>query len=916
MAPARDIDGGVVRRIFVPPRHADPVLAATTDSAWTMGWTLIGLSVVNSAGTLLLPPSSLRALVILFAGLAMGAATLLLVRMGLVRAACWVLVVLFWVYAVGAEWTAGGVQAPSIAVQILFVVAAGVVLGWRAGIVATLAAAVTVFALAWAEVAGVLPVPHVLHTPWSRAWAMTGYLMAALVIVVVNMVNLERSRDRALSEVTQRRETEAFLSEVVASPPGVFYAIDPDGRFLRWNRQMETLTGLSNAEITLAHFSQAIETSDKEAVIAAVAGAFERGSAEVEAKIQTMEGPRDFILTGRRVDAEAGAFVVGFGVDVTARHEAQQALVTLNKELDQRVELRTAQLEEALHSLESFSYSVSHDLRAPLRAINGYASILESDYPDALGEEGAQLCERIRANTLHMGGLIDDLMSFSRLERHQMHSEPVDHGPAGRVGGRRPQHGRGRRSGAVGGRASAARLGGRGDAASGVGQPAGQCGEVLGHRGRSAGDGGVRRRVRRAGVLRERQRRGLRLPVRRQGLRRLRAPARQRLRRHGHRPRHRQADRGGARRTGVVRIAAGGGVDVLLLAARGRLDGGSDCVRGRVRTVRGDVDAADLGLTLPHEHLVSSLTAKLTPPEGDPGRRLRDLPLTAELVDAVRRAPFSSRDNLVMDEALATAELAAFVGAGGRTVVDQTPPDLGRDLPALRRIAAATGLHVVAACGVYLPLLQVGMARRDPDELAEAWAAELTADPEAGGTPCGVIGEIAVSRRLRAAERVALRAAAGAHAATGAPVSIHAVAPDDALAALDLLAAEGVPARRIAVCHADALVDRGYQRELAARGVYVEFDFFGWHAVSGADANGEGDRERVAAAAALITGAAGDRVLLSQDVVTRIQCTRFGGGGYAHLLTGLAGWFEQDGVGPEELRRVMTQNPAAWLSWS
>jgi PAS domain S-box-containing protein len=274
-------------------------------------------------------------------------------------------------------------------------------------------------------VAGVLPVPHVLHTPWSRAWAMTGYLMAALVIVVVNMVNLERSRDRALSEVTQRRETEAFLSEVVASPPGVFYAIDPDGRFLRWNRQMETLTGLSNAEITLAHFSQAIETSDKEAVIAAVAGAFERGSAEVEAKIQTMEGPRDFILTGRRVDAEAGAFVVGFGVDVTARHEAQQALVTLNKELDQRVELRTAQLEEALHSLESFSYSVSHDLRAPLRAINGYASILESDYPDALGEEGAQLCERIRANTLHMGGLIDDLMSFSRLERHQMHSEPV-----------------------------------------------------------------------------------------------------------------------------------------------------------------------------------------------------------------------------------------------------------------------------------------------------------------------------------------------------------------------------------------------------------------------------------------------------------------------------------------------------------
>lgn len=339
-------------------------------------------------------------------------------------------------------------------------------------------------------------------------------------------------------------------------------------------------------------------------------------------------------------------------------------------------------------------------------------------------------------------------------------------------------------------------------------------------------------------------------------------------------------------------------------------------MRGRVRSVTGDVNAADLGLTLPHEHLVSSLVAKLTAPGDDPARWLREVPVTAELVDDVRRAPFSSRDNLVMDEALATAELAAFVRAGGRTVVDQTPPDLGRDLPALRRIAAATGLYVVAACGVYQPLLQDWLARRDPDEVARVWAAELTADPEVGGTPCGVIGEIAVSGRLRAAERVALRAAARAHAATGAPVSVHAVAPDDALAALDLLTAEGVPARRIAACHADAVVDRGYQRELAARGVYVEFDFFGWHAVSGADANGQGDRERVAAAAALISGGAGDRVLLSQDVVTRIQCTRFGGGGYVHLLQGLAPWFEEDGVAPEALRRVMTQNPAAWLSWS
>lgn len=337
---------------------------------------------------------------------------------------------------------------------------------------------------------------------------------------------------------------------------------------------------------------------------------------------------------------------------------------------------------------------------------------------------------------------------------------------------------------------------------------------------------------------------------------------------------------------------------------------------GRVRTVAGDVDPADLGPTLPHEHLVSSLVCKLAPPEDDPSWPLRDLPVTPELVDAVRAAPYSSRDNMTMDEELATEELRVFAGLGGGAVVDQTAPDLGRDLAALRRIAAATGLHVIAACGVYQPLLQDDLERRDADAIAAAWVAELTADPAAGGTPCGVIGEIAVSGRLQAAERVALRAAARAHAATGAPVSLHAVAPDDALAALDLLREEGVPARRIAVSHADSLVDRGYQRELAARGVFVEFDYLGWHHVAGPDAHGEGDRERVAAAAALIHGGAAAQVLLSQDVVTRIQCTRFGGGGYAHLVRGLAPWFEEDGVSPPELRRVMTRNPAAWLTWT
>ena len=241
-------------------------------------------------------------------------------------------------------------------------------------------------------------------------------------------MNLRRSRDVALHELAQRRDAEAFLSEVIVSTPGVFYALDDEGRLLRWNRQLEVIVGLSAAEVGRAHAADLVDPDDREAVSAAIAEAFAAGYAEVEARFLTPDGPRDYLLTGRRVAGEQALYVVGFGVDITERRRWEQALGAQNEELDRRVALRTAQLEEAFHALESFSYSVSHDLRAPLRAINGYATILESDYAGALGEEGAQLCDRIRHNTIHMGRLIDDLMGFSRLERHEMGAAPVDMG--------------------------------------------------------------------------------------------------------------------------------------------------------------------------------------------------------------------------------------------------------------------------------------------------------------------------------------------------------------------------------------------------------------------------------------------------------------------------------------------------------
>jgi len=357
---------------------------------------------------------------------------------------------------------------------------------------------------------------------------------------------------------------------------------------------------------------------------------------------------------------------------------------------------------------------------------------------------------------------------------------------------------------------------------------------------------------------------------------------------------------------------------------------------GSIITVDGPIEPDELGVTLPHEHLFADWNAdKFTEPDSAVDRRRAREEISLDSLWYPRKNPVQHRDNLRLDSfADACDEIRRFRRAGGDAIVDVTPKNVGGDPRRVRAVSQETGVTIVHGTAFYMrsshPDRIDEMSRQD---IADEFTSDITEGIGETDVRAGLIGEVGVTDTADAdggldnefhdAELKVLRGAIDAARRTGASISIH---PPFArsqewptsrrcVELLDIIEDEGLPPERVVFCHRDQSKyledDLTYQKELAARGAYVEFDLFG-HRDEPRPAYNDAqpaDTDRIQWVRELVSEGHTDHLLLSHDIFLKTRLTAYGGDGYDHILTSIVPALREFGVTQAEIETIIEKNP-------
>ncbi len=339
---------------------------------------------------------------------------------------------------------------------------------------------------------------------------------------------------------------------------------------------------------------------------------------------------------------------------------------------------------------------------------------------------------------------------------------------------------------------------------------------------------------------------------------------------------------------------------------------------GKVQTVLGPIDSAEMGITLAHEHILVDLTCYYAEPDEASRRWYHDRPYTIDMVGKTSTLWYINTDNCqLLDEAEAASAINDFRLAGGNTVVDVTNSDLARDPLSLARISRATGLNIVMGAGHYVPKAHpADMDYRTEDSIFERLVREITIGVGDTGVKVGVIGELGNVWPLTNNQTKVLRAAGRAHAETGAPVSVHPGHHEEShMAILDVLDGAGCPPGNVIMGHLCWTIDNfDVLTRIADTGCYLQYDVFGSES-SGLEYLGGyldllSDIQRIEHLEFLVANGYGDKILVAQDVCMKWLRASHGGKGYAHILENIVPRMRARGWTQAQLDDMLINNPA------